>query len=297
MVKFAQCRGEDFPLCFAHFITINRYCLSNYKNYCLLNGLERCKVFLKFGDDHKCRSRTSVKTSPEEIFKMKETEIQKEKSRRTVRGELALMVAVAINSLGVVLMLHSGAGISAISSVPYAFSEVFTRVSLGTWTYIFQGLLVLSLMILRKKFVPQYLFSFVVGFAFSELLDVHESWINVLPLTPGYRVIYFLISYILLCIGIALSNRCKLPIIPTDLFPRELSDITSVTYSKIKVGFDVTCLAVTAGLTFAFLGHLDGLGIGTILAAFTMGKVIGLIGKWMDRHACFVSFMTQRQTA
>ena len=134
---------------------------------------------------------------------MKETEIQKEKSRRTVRGELALMVAVAINSLGVVLMLHSGAGISAISSVPYAFSEVFTRVSLGTWTYIFQGLLVLSLMILRKKFVPQYLFSFVVGFAFSELLDVHESWINVLPLTPGYRVIYFLISYILLCIGIA----------------------------------------------------------------------------------------------
>ena len=217
---------------------------------------------------------------------MKETEIQKEKSRRTVRGELALMVAVAINSLGVVLMLHSGAGISAISSVPYAFSEVFTRVSLGTWTYIFQGLLVLSLMILRKKFVPQYLFSFVVGFAFSELLDVHESWINVLPLTPGYRVIYFLISYILLCIGIALSNRCKLPIIPTDLFPRELSDITSV-----------TCLAVTAGLTFAFLGHLDGLGIGTILAAFTMGKVIGLIGKWMDRHACFVSFMTQRQTA
>ena len=50
---------------------------------------------------------------------MKKTEIQKEKSRRTVRGELALMVAVAINSLGVVLMLHSGAGISAISSVPY----------------------------------------------------------------------------------------------------------------------------------------------------------------------------------
>ena len=189
---------------------------------------------------------------------MKETEIQKEKSRRTVRGELALMVAVAINSLGVVLMLHSGAGISAISSVPYAFSEVFTRVSLGTWTYIFQGLLVLSLMILRKKFVPQYLFSFVVGFAFSELLD--ESWINVLPLTPGYRVIYFLISYILLCIGIALSNRCKLPIIPTDLFPRELSDITSVTYSKVKVGFDVTCLAVTAGLTFAFLDILTALG-------------------------------------
>ena len=209
----------------------------------------------------------------------------------TVRGELALLLIVIMNSFGVVLMLYSGSGISAISSVPYAFSEVFPQLTLGTWTYLFQGLLILSLMILRKKFVPQYLFSFVVGFAFSELLDVHESWINVLPLTPGYRVIYFLISYILLCIGIALSNRCKLPIIPTDLFPRELSDITSVTYSKIKVGFDVTCLAVTAGLTFAFLGHLDGLGIGTILAAFTMGKVIGIIGKEMDKKVQFISIM------
>ena len=42
---------------------------------------------------------------------MKETKIQKEETRRTIRGELALMAAVAINSFGVVLMLHSGAGI------------------------------------------------------------------------------------------------------------------------------------------------------------------------------------------
>lgn len=57
--------------------------------------------------------------------------------------------------------------------------EVFTRLSLGTWTYIFQGLLVLSLMILRKRFVPPYLFSFVVEFVFGELLDVHKAWISV----------------------------------------------------------------------------------------------------------------------
>ena len=72
-------------------------------------------------------------------------------------------------------MLYSGSGISAVSSVPYAFSEVFKNISLGT--YIFQGLLVLSLMIMRKKFVVPYLFSFVVGFTFSEMLDVHEMWI------------------------------------------------------------------------------------------------------------------------
>lgn len=209
-----------------------------------------------------------------------------------IRGELALLVVVLINSLGVVLMLHSGSGISAISSVPYAFSEVFTKLSLGTWTYIFQGALVLSLMIMRKKFVPAYLFSFVVGFAFSEMLNVHKAWVDTLPASIGERILYFVISYILICIGIALSNRCGLPIIPTDLFPRELSDITSVRYSRIKVSFDVICLAVTGVMTVFFLGHLDGLGIGTIMAAFTMGKVIGWIGEWMDRHVRFVSVMS-----
>ena len=53
-----------------------------------------------------------------------------ETDRRTLRGELALIAAVLINSFGVVLMLYSGAGISAISRVPFSFSEVFTKISL-----------------------------------------------------------------------------------------------------------------------------------------------------------------------
>ena len=214
---------------------------------------------------------------------------------RTLRGELALLVAVCINSLGVVLMLYSGAGISAISSVPFAFSEVLPKISLGTWTYLFQGLLVLSLMILRRKFVPSYLFSFVVGFVFGELLDLHELWLPILPTALPWRILYFVISYVLICIGIALSNRCGLPIIPTDLFPRELADITHVRYPRIKIGFDVTCLAVTACLTFFFLGHLEGLGIGTIVAAFTMGKGVGIIGDLLDKHVRFVSVLTKRK--
>lgn len=222
---------------------------------------------------------------------------EQQKNLPVIRGELALLLVVVINSLGVVLMLYSGSGISAISSVPYAFSDVFNKISLGTWTYIFQGLLVLSLMIMRKKFVAPYLFSFVVGFAFSEMLDVHELWLNILPTGLLERAVYFIVSYLILSFGIALSNRCGLPIIPTDLFPRELADITKVKYSKIKIGFDVTCLAVTALMTGIFLGHLDGLGIGTIMAAFTMGKAVGMMGNWMDRHVKFVSFMTEKAEA
>ena len=222
--------------------------------------------------------------------------MEKEQSGKTLfRGELALVIAVLVNSFGVVLMLYSGAGISAISSVPYAFSLAFPALTLGTWTYLFQGTLIASLMIMRRKWVWPYLFSFVVGFVFSELLDVHEMWINVLPTAIGWRVLYFVASYILICIGIALSNRCQMPIVPTDLFPRELSQITSITYPKIKISFDVICLAVTALLTGIGLGHIKGLGVGTIAAAFTMGKGVGIAGDWMDRHIAFTSFLAKKQ--
>ena len=164
----------------------------------------------------------------------------------------------------------------------------------GNLTYLFQGTLIASLMIMRRKWVWPYLFSFVVGFVFSELLDVHELWIDALPYTLPWRVVYFVVSYLLICFGIALSNRCGLPIVPTDLFPRELADITKVSYPRIKIGFDVTCLAITAGMTFFFLGRLEGLGIGTIAAAFTMGKGIGLVGDLLDKHFYFENYKTLR---
>ena len=57
--------------------------------------------------------------------------------------------------------------------------------------------LVLSLMLLRRRFVPAYLLSFVFG----KLLDLHKAWIDALPATLPLRVLYFVLSYVLLAIG------------------------------------------------------------------------------------------------
>ena len=213
------------------------------------------------------------------------------RKRTILRGEIALLTALVINSFGVALMLYSGSGISAISSVPYALTGVLPALSLGTWTYLFQGCLVLSLMVLRRRFVPSYLFSFVVGFVSSNLLDFHALWISTLPATIPLRIVYFVISYGLICFSVTLANRCRLPIAPIDLFPRELAAITGVPYSKIKCGFDLLCLLTTAVLTVLLLGYLDGLGIGTLVSALTMGRGVGWLGDRVDRRFSFVSVL------
>ena len=65
-------------------------------------------------------------------------------------------------------MAKSGFGISTISSVPFVFNKVFPALSFGTWNYIFQTMLVLTLMILKKAFCFEYIFSFVVRNRFWE---------------------------------------------------------------------------------------------------------------------------------
>ena len=120
-------------------------------------------------------------------------------------------------------------------------------------------------------------------------MDINELWVDHLPLNIPLRVAYFILSYLILCFGIALSNRCKLPITPTDLFPREMEDITGKPYSKIKISYDVICLIITACMTSSSRPYLR-LGIGTVLAAFTMGKAWLLLAKNRQK-AAFVSFL------
>lgn len=52
-----------------------------------------------------------------------------------------------------------------------------------------------------------------------------------------------------------------------------------------------SCLFVTACMTYFALGRILGLGIGTVVAAFTMGKGVAIAGKVVDKKMTFVSFL------
>ena len=143
-------------------------------------------------------------------------------------------------------------------------------------------------MLLRKRFVPAYLLSLAVGFCFGELLEFR---IGVLPKTLPFRVAYFAVSYLVICFGVALFNHCKILFVPTELFLREVSAITGVTYARIKVPFDLRCLVVTALLAGIWGAFWMAWGAGTVLAALIKEKVIGQMNRFLDQKAAFKSLL------
>ena len=172
-------------------------------------------------------------------------------------GEATLLIVLLINPLAIDLMSKSAFGISTISSVPLIFSTAFPFFSFGTWNYIFQTLLVITLMVLKRSFCPGYLFSFVVGIGFGKMIDVHNAWVTMLP------------------------------IVPTDIFPRDLSELLHKKYHRIKTTFDLTCLITTVLLSLLILHHLYGIGIGTFFCAFMTGRTVALVQKFIGNHVEF----------
>ena len=206
-------------------------------------------------------------------------------------GEAALLIVLLLNPLAIDLMSKSVFGISTISSVPLILSTAFPVFSFGTWNYIFQTLLVITLMVLKRSFCPGYLFSFVVGIGFGKMIDVHNTWVTLLPNVLSLNVVCFFTGFLLMCFGICLANNCLLPIVPTDIFPRDLSELLHKKYNQIKTTFDLTCLTTTVILSLVILHHLYGIGIGTFFCAFMTGRTVSLVQKFIGNHVEFYRLM------
>ena len=135
-------------------------------------------------------------------------------------------------------------------------------------------------MILKKAFCFEYIFSFVVGIGFGKMIDVHDAWLAIFAKYNGVKCTVFCTWILIIGFGIALANRCMLPIIPTDTFPRDMSEILNKPYKYVKTTFDLCCLTTTLVLSIGILHGLHGVGVGTVLCAFITGKTVSMFQKY-----------------
>ena len=58
---------------------------------------------------------------------------------------------------------------------------------------------------------------------------------------------------------------------------KAISDTTNVLFSKVKIGFDVTMVAVSLTACLIVLKKFGSVGVGTVIAAVLVGAVLGVL--------------------
>lgn len=188
-------------------------------------------------------------------------------------------MGIGINSFGIALITKSALGTSQISSVPYVMSLKWSSLSFGVWTFLFNMLFILlQILLLKKEFKPIQFLQIPANIIFSYLLDVSMLALqgfqpNVLPL----RFVSLLVGCFVLALGIAVEVAPNTVTVPGEGIVRALSVVVKRSFGTVKVYFDVTLIVIAVILSFLFFGSLQGVGIGTVVSAVTVGRFVNLI--------------------
>ena len=183
------------------------------------------------------------------------------------------IIGVLILGLGIVLNTKTGLGVAAINSLPYALSEM-TAFTLGTWTTIvYIVFIVIQLCIYRKidfKVVLQFPFSYVMGI----IIDFYNQTITYVPSSYFIALILLGVAVILTALGAYLVVSMDLVANPADGMVSALGYLCHYEFGKMKMIFDCFMVALTTILSLFIAHHTIGIGIGTIVSMFAIGRLI-----------------------
>ena len=201
-----------------------------------------------------------------------------------IRRYLLLLAGLAIMAFGVAFSIKASLGTSPISSVPYVVS-LFTPLTVGTATIIMHCVFILlQILILRKKYHPIQLMQLPVAFFFGYLTDL-SVW-AVQGITCNHYLQQWLVCLIgifLVAVGVSLEVKAGVVVLAGEGVVLAICKVLPVKFGYMKVGFDVTLVAIACVLSFAFTGRLQGVREGTVAAALLVGLIAKQLGKMLSK--------------
>ncbi|WP_240315600.1 YitT family protein [Sporosarcina sp. PTS2304] len=179
-------------------------------------------------------------------------------------------------SLGVSFSIQANLGVSPVSSLAYAFS-LTAGLSIGITTIIANCLFIVLQVILDKRikwreFAVQLLLSLVFGI----FMDSTLALVQILP-TPETllaRFVFLLISLLIIATGILFYFTTKLPLMPYDALTYVISNRFDMKFHKAKIMSDLLNVTIAGAVSVIFIKSLGSIGIGTIAAAYFVGKIL-----------------------
>ena len=93
------------------------------------------------------------------------------------------------------------------------------------------------------------------------------------------RLISLLVGCVILAVGISIEVAPDTLVVPGEGVVRAISQVSGKRFGTVKVYFDVTLIVIAVALSFLFFGKLNGIGVGTVVSALTVGKFVNIIDR------------------
>ena len=196
----------------------------------------------------------------------------------TIKRFILYLLGLNLIAVAVVLNIRYNLGVAAFSSVMYAISEIY-KISLGTASIICYLIFVLIQCILSRRLTIVYLLEIPLSFAFGWLTDIYDFFIPQVPFPMAVQLILFILTMFVTGMGVFLCVRTNLVLTPTDGIVKTISEVFRLPFSAVKNGFDISLVAVTLLLCLVNHTPIYGIGIGTVLSAICIGRIIKLFEK------------------
>lgn len=185
------------------------------------------------------------------------------------------IIGLNLIAMSVVLNIRYDLGVAAFSSVMYSISEIY-RISLGTASIICYLIFVVMQCVLSKKMTWTYALEIPLSFAFGFLTDLYDLAIFDIRLPFPLRLILFLLTLFVNAMGVFLCVKTDVVLTPTDGIVKTISEVFRLPFSAVKNTFDLSMVSVSVLLCLGNHTKLYGIGLGTILSALCIGRIIKL---------------------
>lgn len=183
------------------------------------------------------------------------------------------VVGLNLIAVAVVLNIRYDTGVAAFSSVMYAISEIY-RISLGTASILCYLIFVLIQCILSRRITLTYVLEIPLSFAFGFLTDFYDFLIPELNFSLLLRGIFFILTMFVTAMGVFLCVKTAFVLTPTDGIVNTISEVFHIPFSAVKNIFDISLVAISAIICLANQTSFYGIGIGTVLSAVFIGRII-----------------------
>lgn len=201
---------------------------------------------------------------------------------RAGAGKLALrylcfVAGLLINSFGIAFITKAALGTSPVSSIPYVLDLVFAPTFGETTFALGMVYIVAQITLLRRDFQPVQLLQVVANLIFSAFIDVSMGllwWLA--PAGLPEQLASLVLGCCILAFGLSVEVAPDVIFVPGEGIVRAIASKLGRPFGTCKLCFDATLVLIACGLSLLFFGYLNGLGVGTIVAAVIVGPIVNV---------------------